>query len=306
MRYYSKKIIQIILLAALSNTVFALDDGPRMYWNAPVGLNILQTYAWFAKGNSITANGEVFDADIDVDMELLLLGYNHIFDLFGHSSIFTTMLTAGSASADVLDTYTRTTRGVGDIYFQGTINLIGAPALSSAEFAHYEQKTVLTLLLGVSAPTGNYDAKHLLNMGANRWGLRVGMPFVQSFGPWVPGEITTLEILPSAWFFSTNDEFIGTIELTQEPLFTLETHLTHDLTTRLYGSLDYFLQAGGETSLDGARQGDAQNSSLLGATLGYQLNDQFQILLRYMTSLNPDPEKTLDVDIVQLNLNYIW
>ena len=201
---------------------------------------------------------------------------------------------------------TRTTRGLGDIYFQGTINLIGAPALSAAEFAHYEQKTIVSLLLGVSAPTGAYGAKHLLNMGGNRWGVRVGMPFVQSFGPWVPGKITTLEILPSARFYSANDEFIGNFELTQEPLFTLETHLTHDLTTRLYGSLDYFLQAGGETSLDGVKQDDSQNSSLLGAMLGYQINEQFQVLLRYMTSLNPDPEKTLDVDIVQLNINYMW
>ncbi len=302
----SKKIILLVLMTAVSNMASAADDGPRMYWNGPVGLNILQTYAWIVNANTISANGEVFYPDIDVDLDLLLVGYNHIFDLFGHSSIFTTMLTAGRASADVLDTSTRTTQGVGDIYFQGTINLIGAPALNATEFAHYEQKTILTLLLGATAPTGNYDAKHLLNMGANRWGLRVGLPFVQSLGPWVPGEITTLEILPSAWFFSANDEFIGNNELTQDPLFTLEVHLTHDLTTRFYGSVDYFLQTGGETSLNGVEQDDAQNSSFLGATFAYQLNEQLQLLLRYMTSLNPDPEKTLDIDVVQLNLNYLW
>ncbi len=158
----------------------------------------------------------------------------------------------------------------------------------------------------MNLPTGEYSADQLLNLGANRWGFRVGMPFVQSLGSWIPGEITTLEILPSAWFYGTNDDFLENAELEQAPIYTLEAHLTRDLNTRFYVSLDYFLQSGGETTMDGIDQDDAQNASFLGGTLGYQINEQFQFLLRYSASLNPDPGKDLDIDLWQFNLNYMW
>jgi hypothetical protein len=306
MKSCTKKILAAFYLTTASTLTFAADDGPRMYWNGPVGLNILQTYAWIATGNSILESGTVVDPDIDADMDLLLLGYNRIFDVAGHASIFTAMLTAGKLSADAYGRNLRSTRGSGDLYLQGTFNLIGAPALSAEEFANYKQDTLLSILMGVSVPTGEYNADQLLNLGANRWAFRVGLPFVQSFGSWVPGEITTLEILPSAWFYGTNDDFPGKVELEQDPVYTLEAHLTRDLNTQFYVSLDYFLQSGGETSIDGANQNDAQNASFLGATLGYQINEQFQFLLRYSSALNPDPGKDLDIDLLQLNLNYMW
>jgi hypothetical protein len=277
-----------------------------MYWNAPVGLNILQTYAWTATSNSISESGAVIDPDIEADMDLLLLGYNRIFDVAEHASILTAMITAGRLSAEAFGQDLRTSRGLGDLYLQGTFNLFGAPALSMEAFADYKQKTLLSLLMGVNLPTGEYSADQLLNMGTNRWALRIGLPFVHSVGPWIPGEITTLEILPSAWFYGTNDDFPGNSKLDQATLYTLEAHLTRDLDTRFYVSLDYFLQSGGETRIDGVDQNDAQNASFLGATLGYQINAQFQLLLRYSTSLNPDPGKDLDIDLLQLNLNYLW
>ncbi len=115
-----------------------------------------------------------------------------------------------------------------------------------------------------------------------------------------------MEILPSAWFYSRNDDFFGKSELTQDTLYTLETHLTRDITERSFVSLDYSLQSGGETSINGSRQNDDQNIDSLGATLGYQINEQSILTLRYSSSLNPDPDKELDVDILQININYMW
>jgi hypothetical protein len=161
MKNHFKKIIQAILIVTFPNVVIAMDDGPRMYWNGPVGLNIMQTYAWSIHGNTISENGAIYDPDIVVDMEVMLIGYNRIFDLYGHSFIFTTMLAAGHASATILNHGTQSTRGLGDLYFQGTFNLIGAPAISASEFANYKQETVLSLLLGVSTPTEKTDGDYV-------------------------------------------------------------------------------------------------------------------------------------------------
>lgn len=307
-KYFSKTCISIFVLIVISipKITLAADDGPRMYWNAPVDLNILQIYTMFIKGNSLSTNNKLYNPDFDVDMELLLIEYDRILDLAGDSFLFTAVMTAGQVSAKELNRYSQSTSGMGDLYIQGVYNIIGAPALSMSEFENYEQDTVVSLLLGVSLPTGSYDHHKLLNMGQNRWGLRAGVSFIQSFGDWIPGEITTLEILPSAWFYSRNDDFFGKSELTQDTLYTLETHLTRDITERSFVSLDYSLQSGGETSINGSRQNDDQNIDSLGATLGYQINEQSILTLRYSSSLNPDPDKELDVDILQININYMW
>ena len=303
-------VVVAFFSALLPALVSAVDDGPRMYWNGPVGLNIMQTYAWTIHGNAVTPSGALFDKDATVDMNLVLMGYNRIFDFFGQSAIFTTMVTAGNATATFpttpLSNITQSSRGYGDVYFQGTFNIIGGPALSAEEFADYEQKTLLYLLLGLSTPTGEYDQDRILNMGMNRWGVRVGLPFIQTLGNWEPGNITTLEILPSAWYYGDNDEFVGNSKLEQDVLYTLEAHLTHDVTPTFYVSLDYLYQSGGETTLNGVKSGDAQSADFLGATFGYQLNEQLQFLFRYNATLNPDTEKELSLDIIQLNLNYFW
>jgi len=174
------------------------------------------------------------------------------------------------------------------------------------EFSDFKQDTMLSLLLGVSMPTGSYNDKRLLNMGENRWGLRTGVSFIQSLGEWVPGEITTLEILPSAWFYSSNDDFINNSKLTQDTLYTLEAHLTRDISNRAFVSLDYSLNSGGETSINGVKQNDDMNVDSLGATIGYQFNEQSMLTLRYSSSLNPDPKKELDIEIFQVNINYVW
>ncbi len=160
--------------------------------------------------------------------------------------------------------------------------------------------------MGVTLPTGRYDNHSLLNMGENRWALRTGVSYVQSLGEWVPGKITTLEILPSAWFYSSNDDFLGNNKLTQDTLYTVEAHLTRDITQRSYISLDYAFQSGGETAINGINQNDEQQADFLGLTLGYQFSESSMLTLRYSSTLNPDPSKELDVDTFQLNVNYMW
>ena len=301
----------VLLLAGLGSMLSAADDGPRMYWNAPVGTNILQTYYWTVNGNSATPEGIQNSPDIDANINIGILGYNRIFDLAGHSTILTGIITAGNISATaskgILDV-SGSSRGLGDLYLQGVVNLFGAPALSAEEFATYKQGTVLSLLVGVTAPVGDYESGRVLNMGANRWNMRVGLPFMVTLGDWVPGEITTLEILPSAWFYGNNDEYtrLG-LNLEQDPMYTLEAHLTRDISTSLFVSLDYFVQRIGDSFVNSIQTGTANTSDSLGLTFGYMLNPQTQFQFRYSATLHPNPEQgELDADMFQFNLNYFW
>ena len=303
-----KKILLASLIGIIPHVVSAADDGPRMYWNAPVGTNILQAYFWTASGNSISPENTQPQIDFDTDINIGVLGYNRIIDIAGHSAIATAVITGGKVSGSVLGKSLATSSGLGDLYLQGVVNLFGAPALSAEAFATYEQGTVLSLLMGVTAPTGSYDGSQALNLGVNRWNMRIGLPFMQTIGDWIPGKITTLEVLPSVWFYGDNDDYTALgLNLEQDPMYTLEAHITQDITPALFVSLDYFIQRIGDSSINGSTSSGANTSDSLGLTVGYMLNAQTQFQLRYAATLNPNASQgELEADMFQFNLNYFW
>lgn len=53
MRQKLKKLLPVVLLGFMPSLLIAIDDGPRMYWNAPVDLTIVQTQAWSIHGNQL-------------------------------------------------------------------------------------------------------------------------------------------------------------------------------------------------------------------------------------------------------------
>ena len=299
----------LLVVASTLTLVNGADDGPRMYWNAPVGTNILQTYYWSASGNSISPEATQSSVDFKTDIGVGVLGYNKIFDVAGASAILTGVITAGNISGSLStknNAIAKLSRGLGDIYLQGVINLMGAPALTAEEFASYEQSTLISLLVGVTAPTGDYESDSLLNMGTNRWNLRLGLPMVQTIGEWKAGSITTLEILPSVWFYENNDNSFGAI-LKQDPMYTLEAHITQDITTTMFVSLDYFVQKVGKSYTNGVESSPSNTSDSLGVTVGYMLNAQMQLQLRYVSTLGANPSQSeLDADMFQFNMNYFW
>jgi hypothetical protein len=305
-----KYLKMVLLLVSVSSTLSAIDDGPRMYWNAPVGTNILQTYYWTVQGNSVSPDTTQANSNFETDINLGVLGYNRIFDLGGRSTILSAIVTAGDITGSVSklgNSAVRSSRGLGDLYLQSVVNIFGAPALSAEEYANYKQKTILSLLVGVTAPTGDYESDRVLNMGTNRWNMRLGLPFVQTLSSeWIFGEISTLEILPSVWFYGDNDNSFGS-KLSQDPLYTLEAHFTRNITPLSFVSLDYFVQRVGDSYTDGIQTGTSHVSDSLGFTLSYLLNRHIQMQLRYLSTLNPDPlENELNANMFQFNMNYFW
>ena len=144
----------------------------------------------------------------------------------------------------------------------------------------------------------------MLNLGQNKWYGRVGAPIVWQLGPWVPGRRTTLEFLPSLWFFSDNNDFVGTT-LSTKPMFQLESHLTRDFHQHLWGSFDTTWVTGGKATLDGD-PGEALNNLGLGLTLGYHINDNLQLTAGYMATVNDGEPTDLRMDGFRLSLIFGW
>jgi hypothetical protein len=156
----------------------------------------------------------------------------------------------------------------------------------------------------VAFPVGEYDSDQPLNLGMNRWYGRVGAPTIWQIGPWVPGRRTTLEVFPSVWFFTDNNDYVGHT-LSTDPKFQVDAHVTRDFTEHFWGSLDTTWVAGGESSIDGVA-GEALNMLGVGFTLGYQINDNISLTAGYMATVNDSDPGDLQMDGFQMSFTYGW
>jgi hypothetical protein len=264
--------------------------------------------------NSINGNTNPFDpAHIvtpggDVDATLALAGYARTFSLLDRAAMAAILLPMGRISGDVTvagKTFNQSASGFGDPMLEFKINVLGPPAQKNIpDVLRYEPGFSVNLLADLALPIGEYDSDKPLNLGQNRWYGRVGAPIVWQLGPWVPGRRTTLEFLPALWLFGDNDNFVGQTKKT-DPLFQLDAHLTRDLTERFWGAIDGTWYYGGKASINGVA-GEKLNNLGLGLTLGYQINDNLNLTVGYMSTLNDSAPGDLQMDKFMVSLVYGW
>ena len=138
----------------------------------------------------------------------------------------------------------------------------------------------------------------------------MGLPTVQRIGPWVDGQRMTLEVFPAYTLIGKNDDFQGQ-EIEQQGVFTLETHLTRDVTKEAFLSLDYSYINGGSSDFISKESGavlktqDGQNAHLLGATLGYKINDYMSLFLTHsQTFSSGNDDVSLEGTVTKITLSW--
>jgi hypothetical protein len=194
-------------------------------------------------------------------------------------------------------------RGVSDVGFLWQINIFGGPALTRAEFGSFVPKTFSSFHLYVGTPLGEYAPERALNPSANRWTINPTVNY--SYTPdrgW-----TWLEAYVSLVAFTPNDAFRagGGSSLTQLPLFIVEGHASRNITPRIWLSADAYYNVGGETSIDGAPQGNAADTLRLGAGMGAQLWAGGDMVLN-AESVVAKPESEPNAWGVRLTLRQFW
>ena len=302
-------VLVLALASMLAAPVAGQGDGARTYWHGLTGTNLINY--WYLDGQSnfnpfVALGAGPANSNIQLDATMVVFGYSRTFDLFGRSASASLFLPGGNLSGELAGTpITRleSAQGFGDPLVQLGVNVFGAPAMPTfAHVTNYQLDTTLDLLVTIGVPIGEYHSTAPLNIGQNRWSVRLAAPFVQRIGPWVTGERTTFELLPSVWFFTDNDDFQGQ-RLEQDPLFGLESHLTRDLTEDLFVSLDYTFQSSGDTTIGGMNLGNSDNSSFLGGTLGFMATDNLQMRLSFGSTVGGGD---MDGAMIRIEFNYGW
>ena len=193
----------------------------------------------------------------------------------------------------------------GDPLLQLDINILGPKAIMNIpDMLRYKPGFSVDIVGSLAIPLGEYDNTSPINLGQNRWYGRIGAPIVWQLGPWVPGKRTTIELLPAVWFFSDNNDFVG-MKMETEPMYQIEGHLTRDFMERLWGSFDVISISGGKATIDGV-EGNSLNNLGMGGTLGYQINDNMQLIVSYNSTVNDNSSEDLKMDGFRVTFIYGW
>jgi hypothetical protein len=299
-----------LTLVALPTAARAQGDGPRAYWKSLAGGSAVTFWAIDAGGNANPFDhAHVVDPSADFEANMALLGVHRSLPLFGRSATASLLLPVGNLEGTVSGvpiSQAESASGYGDPMLQLDVNLVGAPAMTDlASLLRYEPKFTLDILVSLALPLGEYDEDATLNLGLNRWYGRIGAPTMWTFGPWVPGQRTTFEVLPALWWFGDNDEYQGGQTLETDAIFGIEAHLTRDLTETLWGSIDTAWFNGGDSEVDGVG-GLAVDNLGVGVTLGFQVTDNLSINTSYFTTIDDSGPEDLRGDEFRLMLTYGW
>jgi len=262
-------VVLSLLLLNWADSASAQDLAPRAYWPAPVGTRILIVGYQNSSGDVVT-DPSLPVTGVDSTIHTGVLGYQHTFDLFGRTGTLQLQLpyVDGTTTGMVASQPgRRDVNGLGDVTATLSINLLGAPAMTRGEFRALlaDPHPLLGASIRVVAPTGEYDADRLINIGTNRWAVRGQLGAIVPFAPrWM------LEMSLGIWWFQDNDQFLG-MTREQDPIGGLNISLVRGFGGTLWASLDANYYVGGRTTVGADRNADLQRNSRLGITIFYPL-----------------------------------
>jgi hypothetical protein len=299
----------LAIILSFGGPAFALDDGARAYWNAKegtevVGFQYLNLDIDASDAVQLDPGMYIYPSS-DIEARISMASWSRHISLFKRASSLSFFLAGGDIGADVgavlpaeflppgetLGTaFSQSSSGFADPGVQLVVNLYGTPQMkNNVDLLNYEPGWTLDAAMMLGIPIGEYDSDKLVNMGLNRYFGRVAFPIKYHFGVFDPGHMSSFELIPSVWLFAENDDFVGQ-KLENDPLYQLESHLTHDFNIGFFGSLDALYRSGFQSEIDGVEQGDELEIGNLGFTLNYQVTRNVTIRTGFSSNVFGDDD----------------
>ena len=262
----------------------------RDYIPAPPDTLLSMLYYHHISGDDLNVNGNTV-ADVDLSQNLYFLRevyYTKIGSIVADPQFILPFGTASLESGGI----EQDSDGIGDLILLCTFWLVNNP----------ESKTYLGVTPYLYLPTGEYDENQGFNMGANRYAFQGEVGFVKGWEI-TPGHNLYFEVAPSVFVYGDNDDYLGSNELSQDPVFALESHLSYDLTPSLALGVSYFGQWGGESEVNDLKvDGSEINTQTVGATLAFNFAPGWQCLFQYKQDVKVD--YGIKAQVVQARLFY--
>ena len=313
-----------IAVPLISGPVIAQDDGARTYWKGRAGTNVMSVQ--YLNMNLQASDSLQFDPThyiypaADAEASIFVMSWARHMTLFNRPSILSANVMGGSVDVKFDTTITppeflppgvlpgasfsQSASGYADPSVQLDVNLVGTPPINAIfDYLNYEPTWTLDAAFMLGVPLGQYDDDKVVNMGLNRFYGRVAFPFKYHFRVFTPGYMSSLEVVPSIWLFSDNDDFLGQ-KLKNDPMLQVEAHWTHDFTRHFFGSIDLLYRNGFQSEIDGIQLGSDIEIGNLGFTLNFSVTDN--VTIRTSFSSNVFGDSDIDSSMIRLQFVYAW
>jgi hypothetical protein len=278
MQSCSRRFAALLALSVCwADTTHGQEIEPRAYSPSPMGVNFMLLVAGQSSGGVLTDPSLPVE-NIEAEVNALVWGYGRTFGMLGRSANFALALpyVRAHASGEVGEARRSVTReGVGDARIRFAVNLLGGPAMTPREFAQRTPTTTLGFSATLNVPNGEYDPDRLVNVGTHRWAAKTEFGLTHPVGKWL------LEAYAGAWWFDENDNFFGGQLREQDPLASIQAHVSYTFKPRMWVALNTTYYEGGQTTLNGAEKADRQSNSRAGITFSMPVGKDYSLKLNW-------------------------
>jgi hypothetical protein len=221
----------------------ALEVTAGDYEALPPGTSLALLYYQHAERNSLVTGGRQVSSNFRLDSDIALARYIHVLKLSDDAVLdpqvivpFGRLRTGGDAA--VLGS----AGGGADI-------IVGAPVKFVLDQATRDVASIGPYLY---LPTGAYDREKMLNLGEHRWKALLQLAYIRHFSTaWA------LDVVGDATIHGDNGSYTRAgATLGQKPRYEAQAHLRYQLSPATALSAGIGNVRGGETDVDGVRQGD--------------------------------------------------
>ena len=280
----------------------AQELAPRAYWPAPNGTNLLVVGYQYSSGD-VVIDPTLPLSGADSTINYVQVTYQHTLSLFDRTANlqFNLPYAWGTTTGDIEGEFRRRDLSAfGDARMLLSVNLRGAPSMDAAGFQalRAEPRTIIGASILVQPPTGAYEPDKVINSGTNRWAFKLATGVIWPVRPrWL------VEADVGAWFFTDNDEFLGTTRQ-QDPIYSAEFHLVRRVKPGFWASLDLNFYVGGQTTVGQDLRADLQRNSRFGGTVVIPFKGRHAIRTSYSTGIVTNSGG--DYETFSLNYAYVW
>jgi hypothetical protein len=290
----------IILFCFLCVITRAQDLEPRVYANIPKGTNVVALVYAYSSGDVLT-DASLPIKDFKIKAHAIAAGYVRTFALAKKLArvqvIAPFALLSGKAKLNGMDTI-GVRNGFGDARIRFGINLFGSPALDIKNFRQYQQKTIVGASIVVSVPTGLYYKDKRINLGSNRWAVKPEVGVSKRF------KRVYAEAYTGVWFYTNNDEFLSNKTLKQQPVLSLQTHVSYYFKNQMWIGVNGNWFNGGETLVDNTPSGDLKDNYRVGATWSVPFAKKHSV--KFQFHVGAFTNTGYDYDIFSIGYQYIF
>ncbi len=282
--------IRIVLIISLYFCTFYsyADNDPRDYYPMPAGTKAITIYNQTFEGNNLYSQGKKIDSNYDFSSTYWVAKGTRYWETGSMPMVAQLAIVSADLNLDWPAGGIDERRGqkLGDPVF----------LIAAWPYINEDRRFWVATSGWLTIPLGSYDNEELLNVGSNRWAYKHELNFTYVIQPGLHAEITG-----AVEFYSDNKDYTSNgLTLKQDHKFTLEGHLSNDITNKFQVSLDYYFHHGGEQEVDGISKNNGVRTHSIQFSTGYALTKDLYIRALYRKDF--EVENGLEAQSIGLRL----